>query len=272
MQPQPPEPAPGFQPGPESGPPPARGRLTWLWIVLGAVAVLVVVCGIGAALLVPAVRTRLSANRPSASGPAAAGAAASPGNPSGADCTYPPAPGEAPDARKAPVPAAKAAVTGKVHATLVTSQGDLTLELNADDAPCTVNSFLSLTRSRYYEHTPCHRLTTSGIFVLQCGDPGGTGTGGPGYRFSDENLPTGQHPAYPRGTVAMANAGPGTNGSQFFLVYQDSDIDPNYTVFGTVSAGLDVLDKVARGGTDDSGGTGDGRPKLDVTIQSVKVN
>src|SRR5919202_793376 len=146
MQPQPPEPAPGFQPGPESGPPPARGRLTWLWIVLGAVAVLVVVCGIGAALLVPAVRTRLSANRPSASGPAAA----------------------------------KAAVTGKVHATLVTSQGDLTLELNADDAPCTVNSFLSLTRSRYYDHTPCHRLTTSGIFVLQCGDPGGTGTAGPG--------------------------------------------------------------------------------------------
>src|SRR5919202_647262 len=252
MQPQPPETVPGFQSGPDPGPPPARGRLTWLWIVLGAVAVLVVVCGIGAALLVPAVRSQLSANRPSASGPATAGAAASPGNPSGADCTYPPAPGEAPDARKAPVPPAKAAVTGKIHLTLATSQGDLTLELNADDAPCTVNSFLSLTRSRYYDHTPCHRLTTAGIFVLQCGDPSGTGTGGPGYAFPDENLAGAKYPA---GTLAMAN------GSQFFIVYKDTTLPPSYIPFGKVTKGLDVADKVAKAGTDDSNGKGDGKPK-----------
>jgi peptidyl-prolyl cis-trans isomerase B (cyclophilin B) len=169
------------------------------------------------------------------------------------------------------MPPAHLAPAGKVRVRLTTSQGDLTLELDADAAPCTVNSFGSLTRNGYYDNTPCHRLTTTGIFVLQCGDPSGSGTGGPGYRYGDENLPTGQHPAYPRGTVAMANAGPSTNGSQFFLVYKDSEIDPNYTVFGTITSGLDVLDKIADGGTDDNNGPGDGRPKLDVTIRSAKI-
>jgi peptidyl-prolyl cis-trans isomerase B (cyclophilin B) len=272
MQPQPP---PQWTPFGEPGPPapPARPNRTWLWIVLGAVAALVLVCVVGGALLIPAARHHFTAARPAASsGQPSTGAAsgANSGNGAATDCAYQ----SSTDAggRKAPVPPAKATASGKVRVTLATSQGNFVVDLDADNAPCTVNSFLSLTRSGYYDNTPCHRLTTSGIFVLQCGDPSGNGDGGPGYRFSDENLPTDQHPAYPRGTVAMANAGPGTNGSQFFLVYADSDIDPNYTVFGTITGGLDVLDKVAQGGTDDTTGSGDGHPKLAVTVRSVKVN
>jgi peptidyl-prolyl cis-trans isomerase B (cyclophilin B) len=109
-------------------------------------------------------------------------------------------------------------------------------------------------------------------FTLQCGDPSGTGVGGPGYEFDDENLPLDRHPPYPRGTVAMANTAPNGNGSQFFMVYRDGDIDPSYPVFGTVTEGLDVLDRIASAGADDSQGSGVGRPKLDVTIQSVTVS
>jgi peptidyl-prolyl cis-trans isomerase B (cyclophilin B) len=270
MQPQPPPQwTPFGQPGPPA--PPARRSLTWLWIVLGAVAVVVVGCVVGGVLLIPTARRHFSTARPAASTgqPSTAQASAS-GNGTATDCAYQSSPDS--EGHKAPLPPAKATASGTVRVTLATSQGDLVVDLDAENAPCTVNSFLSLTGSGYYNNTPCHRLTTSGIFVLQCGDPSGNGDGGPGYRFSDENLPTGQHPAYPRGTVAMANAGPGTNGSQFFLVYADSDIDPNYSVFGTITGGLDVLDKVAKGGTDDTTGSGDGHPKLAVTVRSVKIS
>ena len=103
---------------------------------------------------------------------------------------------------------------------------------------------------------------------LQCGDPSGTGGGGPGYQFADENL---KGATYPRGTVAMANAGPGTNGSQFFLVYADSTLPPNYTPFGTITEGLDLLDTVAKAGSNDSNGAGDGKPKLSVEIKTLRV-
>jgi peptidyl-prolyl cis-trans isomerase B (cyclophilin B) len=151
-----------------------------------------------------------------------------------------------------------------VTETLTTSQGTITLTLNAAAAPCTVNSFVFLASKGYFNGTICHRLTTAGIYVLQCGDPTGTGTGGPGYSFADENL-TGA--TYPAATVAMANAGPNTNGSQFFLVYQDTQLAPSYTPFGTVTGGLDVLTKIAAAGTAD--GSSDGKPKLPVTITSV---
>src|SRR5690606_21777336 len=111
-------------------------------------------------------------------------------------------------------PPAEPTASGTVPATIRTSAGDLAVSLDADAAPCTVNSFLSLAQQGYFDETPCHRLTTSGIFVLQCGDPTGTGTGGPGYEFPDEL--TGSE-TYPAGTLAMANAGPDTNGSQFFV-------------------------------------------------------
>ena len=172
-------------------------------------------------------------------------------------------------ARPAPVPAATDVEdTAAFTVTLTTSQGPITFEAPSAKAPCTVNSFRSLAESGYFNDTPCHRLTTAGISVLQCGDPTGTGGGDPGYKFPDENL---EGATYPRGTVAMANSGPDTNGSQFFLVYADSSLPPSYTPFGTITAGLDVLDKVAAAGVQAGARSGDGKPALPVQIQTVQV-
>ena len=149
-------------------------------------------------------------------------------------------------------------------AKLETTCGTVDIALQAGRAPRTVNSFVFLSDQKYFDHTQCHRLTTSGIFVLQCGDPSATGTGGPGYQFPNENL---DGATYPAGTVAMANAGPDTNGSQFFLVYKDSQLPPNYTPFGKITNGTDVLDRVAQAGVAD--GSSDGRPSADVVLNSV---
>jgi peptidyl-prolyl cis-trans isomerase B (cyclophilin B) len=156
-------------------------------------------------------------------------------------------------------------------ATIKTSQGDVVVKMASAKAPCTANSFRFLASKGYYDGTKCHRLTTSGLFVLQCGDPTGTGGGGPGYQFGVENAPeTGQFPA---GTVAMARANdPGSNGSQFFIVYDDTQLPTNtggYTIFGTVTEGLDVVKKVAEAGV--KGGGADGAPAEDVVIESVQV-
>jgi peptidyl-prolyl cis-trans isomerase B (cyclophilin B) len=182
-------------------------------------------------------------------------------------CSYQPD-GSSP-AKEAATPPATPAVTGTVHVDMKTSVGSLGLDLDADAAPCTVNSFVSLAKQGYFDDTTCHRLTTEGIFVLQCGDPTGSGSGGPGYSFPDELQ---GDETYPAGTLAMANAGPNTNGSQFFIVYGDTQLDPNYTVFGTVdSAGIDLVKKVARDGTDNAFGQGDGHPNTMVDIESMKV-
>jgi peptidyl-prolyl cis-trans isomerase B (cyclophilin B) len=154
---------------------------------------------------------------------------------------------------------------------LATDQGAITIAMAADKAPCTTNSFRHLAQAKYFDGTSCHRLTTNNIFVLQCGDPTATGSGGPGYQFGEENLPDEGENNYPAGTVAMANAGTGTNGSQFFLVYKDTTLPANYTIFGTVTKGLDVVQKVADAGSDDSNGTGDGKPKLPITIKTATV-
>ena len=176
-------------------------------------------------------------------------------------CTYTPT-GDA--ARKVDLPPADPA-PGR-SATITTNLGAITVRLRAAATPCTVGSFTSLARQGYFDGTKCHRLTTGGIFVLQCGDPTASGSGGPGYRFDDEL--TGKE-TYPAGTVAMANAGPDTNGSQFFLVYADSRLPPSYSVFGTIDrAGLQVLRRIARTGTADGGP--DGAPKKDVLITSVE--
>ncbi|MEV6768962.1 peptidylprolyl isomerase [Nocardia sp. NPDC051030] len=176
---------------------------------------------------------------------------------------------------------------GNVKATIDTSAGAIPIELNAGESPCTVNSFESLAKQKFFDGTSCHRMTTSkGLQVLQCGDPTGTGMGGPGYQFDNE-YPTDQYDptdqaaqypvAYKRGVLAMANAGPdqtdgkGTNGSQFFLVYGDSQLPPQYTIFGTVDeAGLATLDKIAKAGV--TGGGQDGKPATDVNISSVQIN
>lgn len=166
-----------------------------------------------------------------------------------------------------------------------TNRGDIEVTFEPGQAPCTVNSFISLASQGYFDGTPCHRLSTQGYYVLQCGDPLGTGQGGPGYSFADELVtndprlqPCGStdgqaYCTYPTGTVAMANRGPGTNGSQFFLVYGSSRFPPDFTVFGHLdAAGLKVVkDIAARGiGTPNGIGPGDGSPKEPVTVTSVK--
>jgi peptidyl-prolyl cis-trans isomerase B (cyclophilin B) len=164
-------------------------------------------------------------------------------------------------------PDAAGEASGTVEATLQTSAGDIPMTLDADRTPCTVGSFVSLADQGYYDDSPCHRLTTSGIFVLQCGDPSGTGMGGPGYRYGDE---LDGSETYPAGTVAMANAGPDTNGSQFFLVYEDTALPPSYTVFGELSPeGLAVVQAIAAEGVE--GGAGDGAPVTPITITGVTL-
>jgi peptidyl-prolyl cis-trans isomerase B (cyclophilin B) len=201
----------------------------------------------------------------------------------GADCQYQPTPPNEPAAKKANPPKAGKVPTDPAHVSMsiATNQGPIGVQLDNAQAPCTVNSFASLAQQGYFNDTHCHRLTTGpSLFVLQCGDPKGDGTGGPGYQFADE-YPSNQYlpddPArsqpivYPRGTLAMANAGPGTNGSQFFIVYKDSQLPPNYTVFGQVDAkDMGVLDKIAAAGTVD--GSPDGKPKTDVVITSARLD
>ncbi len=152
--------------------------------------------------------------------------------------------------------------------TIATDRGDIVFTMDSAAAPCTANNLRSLAHFRYFDDTPCHRLTTQGISVLQCGDPTGTGSGGPGYSFADENL---EGATYPRGTVAMANAGADTNGSQFFLVYGDSSLPPQYTPFGVITEGLEILDEVAAAGSDESNGAGDGKPVLPVQITTLRA-
>jgi len=185
---------------------------------------------------------------------------------SGTTCDYPGG-GGAP-ARQVDPPPAEPTETGDVDVTIKTSAGDIGATLDAAAAPCTVNSFLSLADQGYYDDTPCHRLTTAGIYVLQCGDPSGSGAGGPGYSFPDE---LSGDEKYGGGTLAMANAGADTNGSQFFMVYKDTQLPPSYTVFGSIDdAGLQVLDAVAKKGT--ATGAPDGPPKEKVQIESVTQN
>ncbi len=162
---------------------------------------------------------------------------------------------------------------------LTTNLGAVAITLATGTAPCTTRSFAFLAGKEYFDRTPCHRLTAAGsLKVLQCGDPTGKGTGGPGYTVPDEN-PTDLKPAsgeavvYPRGTVAMANTGqPNSGGSQFFLVYADSLLPPSYAVFGTVdAAGLAVLDKIAAGGITPQNSEEDGAPTVPVTIERAVV-
>jgi peptidyl-prolyl cis-trans isomerase B (cyclophilin B) len=154
--------------------------------------------------------------------------------------------------------------TARLH----TTQGLIVVRARTKRAPCTTFSFRFLAQRNFYTGTHCHRLTTQGIFVLQCGDPTGTGSGGPGYRFNDENL-TGA--TYPAGTVAMANAGPNTNGSQFFFVWKDTKLPPDYTPFATVTRGLGILKKIAAAGDDSQNGAGDGYPHRFTAFRHIGI-
>jgi peptidyl-prolyl cis-trans isomerase B (cyclophilin B) len=200
-------------------------------------------------------------------------------------CSYPDS--GAPSARKVDPPPGNPPADLPDTLTISTSAGNIQVALEAEQAPCAVNSFVSLAEQGYFDGTKCHRLTTQGYYVLQCGDPTGTGSGSPGYTFADELVPddprlqpcgeeAGQeYCTYNTGTVAMANAGQDTNGSQFFLVYGNSQFPPAYTVLGHMdAAGLKVVkDIAAQGiatGTDSAERPGDGAPKDPVTITTVK--
>ncbi|MFF4317464.1 peptidylprolyl isomerase [Streptomyces sp. NPDC001568] len=166
-------------------------------------------------------------------------------------------------------PAGFAGAARPYTADLVTNRGTVTIEVLTAAAPCAAHSFAHLARKAYFAGGACHRLTTSGIFVLECGDPAGGDAGGPGYSFPDENL-TGA--AYPAGTVALSKAAPGRNGSRFFLGYADPAVpmDPAWTPFAKVVGGLDVLRRIAANGTAD--GSTDGPPARPVVLESVTVH
>jgi peptidyl-prolyl cis-trans isomerase B (cyclophilin B) len=208
-------------------------------------------------------------------------------------CTYTKTPG-ASAAGGASLPPAAPDYRAAYSATINTGLGKIGIHLLNPKATCAVNSFVHLASTDFWNNTQCHRLSTSGgLYMLQCGDPTAKaaqtlscsspalGSGGPGYEFENENLngvsavagSNGQEATYPAGTVAMANSGgSGTNGSQFFLVYKDTALPPSYTPFGTITSGLDILQKVAKAGTSCTfSGAGGGVPKEKVVIKSVTV-
>lgn len=170
---------------------------------------------------------------------------------------------------KLPVPEVKKPFVNRTF-TLTTNCGEIQIEADGINAPLTVISMSYLANKGFFDKSPCHRLTTQGIFVLQCGDPSGTGAGGPAYTAPDENLPKGVGNIYPAGSVAMANSGPGTNGSQFFVVYEDnSRLGPNYSLWGRVVKGLDIVKAVAALGSNNSNGPGDGAPNQPIAIEKA---
>ncbi|MFT4165111.1 MAG: peptidylprolyl isomerase [Microlunatus sp.] len=174
-------------------------------------------------------------------------------------CEYEPT-GTAAKSARPPSPTG-VTTSGTVSYDLEMTEGVVRITLDPARAPCTVHSFESLADQGFFDGTKCHRLVDSGMFLFQCGDPTGTGSGGPGYTFADELDGT---ESYKKAVIAMANGGPNTNGSQFFLVYRDStalDKTPNYTIFGHVDvSGIGILERMAAEGQDGSNPAGGGRP------------
>lgn len=154
--------------------------------------------------------------------------------------------------------------TKKYSATLKTEKGDIVIQLNAADTPITVNNFVTLAKKGFYNNTIFHRTIKD--FMIQGGDPTGTGTGGPGYRFDDEPF-VGE---YTRGTIAMANAGPDTNGSQFFIMHKDVPLQKDYVIFGKVIKGIETVDAIAEAPTEPSGERS--TPVTPVKILSVTIS
>jgi peptidyl-prolyl cis-trans isomerase B (cyclophilin B) len=273
----------------------AQARRRRLYTIIGSVVAAIVV--VAAVIGVVVFTHHKSNNTTAAASSAAPSSSAEPTEPAaagtgqlpafkppadlGANCQYPastePAskPNNPPRTGKVPTDPAQVSVS------MTTNQGNIGIQLDNAKSPCTVNSFASLAQQNWFNGTACHRLTTSPeLSVLQCGDPTGSGSGGPGYQFANE-YPTNQYQpddpqlqnpvTYPRGTLAMANAGPGTNGSQFFLVCKDSQLPPNYTAFGKIDeTGLATLDKIAAAGV--AGGGQDGKPALDIQVKSIGLD
>lgn len=233
--------------------------------VIAAIVVAVLVVGAVAWVIVGRTSEADLAAAPLPSQTPIASESGAPDHPALLDCTAPGTP--RPDTM-AFADGPDESTTAAKAITFDTNCGPIVVTLDPN-APKTTLSETFLASSGFYDNTTCHRLTTSGIFVLQCGDPKGDGTGGPGYSVPDENLPSAEGVNYPAGTVAMANAGPGTSGSQFFLVYDDTTLPAGYTIWGTVTEGLDLIKEIASVGTTDGGG--DGTPRQPVFIESATV-
>jgi len=159
--------------------------------------------------------------------------------------------------------------------TFATNCGNIVVTTVGAKAPITITQLATLARGGYFNDSLCHRLTTKGLYVLQCGDPTATGGGGPNFTYRDENLPAEGLYNYPAGTVAMANSGPGvngagTNGSQFFLVFADTTLGANYTIWGTITQGLEIVKAIAKAGV--KGGGADGTPNQPISIKRVTVS
>ena len=247
-----------------------RDRRTRRWTV--AVTAVLVVAGLSVGGVLLAGTSSGSSTTPKAKAKAKPSATPSPTPTAEAEpathCVYTPA-GTA--SRKVSLPPATPDYKATYTATINTNRGAIVIDLLNSKATCTVNSFVHLAEAAFYNNTPCFRLSTADPYMLQCGDPTGKGSGGPGYEFANENL-TGA--TYTAGTVAMANVSDvaNSNGSQFFLVYKDSPLPPDYTPFGTIVSGLNILQTVAKAGYGpplSSGGGG--APKEKVQIESVTV-
>ncbi|MFB9236728.1 peptidylprolyl isomerase [Plantactinospora siamensis] len=201
-----------------------------------------------------------------------------------AQCTWTPLPAQAktPQIKDVGVPPTSVPKTGTDVMTIDTGLGPIKAKVDRAATPCTAASFEYLASKNFWNNTKCHRLVTQGIQVLQCGDPSATGKGyrqtdgqgGPGYQYAEENLPTDKRPAYPAGVIAMAKTqAPNSTGSQFFIVYGDSQLDPSYTVLGTITQGMDLVQQVAKAGDDGAfaAQAGGGHPKKEVLIKSITM-
>ncbi|MFW3169096.1 peptidylprolyl isomerase [Geodermatophilus sp. CPCC 206100] len=243
----------------------ARKRRRNVLIGVTAVAVLLV---LGAVWLITGITGDDPADQDTAAAPTSAGAPVVDG--SDGTCDFTPDSSGNPNLTDVGTPPPEVTPTGTAALTMTTNLGPIGLSLDRAGAPCAAASFVYLTEQGFFDGTVCHRETDSeGLKVLQCGDPSATGSGGPTYEFPTQV--TGDE-TYPRGTLAMANSGQGTDGSQFFLVYGDSQLSPDYTVVGTIDeAGLATLDTIAANGNDASNGPGDGAPTQEVRIESMTV-
>ena len=247
-----------------------RARRARLWTVIGVACLVVIGIGVGGYFFLRPGGSNAAASSATATPTATATATATPTPTQVAEpathCAYTSSP---PAARSVGMPPTTPASTATYQATIVTNRGNVVIDLLNSKATCTVNSFVYLAAKNYFSSTTCHRLTTGSLSVLQCGDPTGKGTGGPGYGFANENT-TGA--TYSAGTVAMAHSSlPNSNGSQFFVVYKNSTLSPNYTPFGKVVTGLGIIQSVAQAGSDNANGSGDGHPKEPVVIEKVTI-
>ena len=244
---------------------------------IGAAAVLIVGLAVGLTLAFaggPA--SKPTAKASATASPSASSSAAAVAEPAH-HCTYT----VSDKSSKPSLPPATPDYNAAYKATINTNLGKIQISLLNSKATCAVNSFAHLAAVNFWNTTQCHRLSTDGgLYILQCGDPTASGkkplscstptlgSGGPGYVFADENL---KGATYNTGTVAMANSGPNTNGSQFFLVYKNTSLPPNYTPFGNITSGLDILQNVAKAGTTCTYQAGGGVPKEKIIINSVTI-